>query len=825
MCKVVASCFESTTKWRTIVLKKKPATGCCVDDAVHLFRRNDWLRGESGLLLRLLRSHNMMVVKQPSSQDHQSDQCTSDVFTSSENSESNLGDFDSNSESDLNKSCSNMNHTFASRSGGILLANNPFAVKTTAATKSLADSTENKEGRPIVAPATFTPNPIPIRLNSDVDVDVDVDANAIRTGNCSTTSFKLKPAVLTNPFAKCDSVSERQEVSTSDEMALDSSNGTKAACTSGHIRANANSNANHNHHHVINSGENHQHHHVSTTNSSTISRTSVAVNSGIPRAILTPADASFVFGQNMNERVTNVCNNSQNSSSSNGNLLLPSFGGSPELVEPEPRREEKAALNGEAAKSSKAKSLHESALEYESRKVKRTYDEVLVVTGEEEESNVLQVNCKLFTFDQKNSSWVERGRGLLRLNDKDESAAEGALQSRLVMRTQGSLRVVLNTKVWAGMAIEQPSQRSVRLTAMDGDGVKVFLVMASAKDAEQLFNALNWRVKTLKSVEEQNHHQQDRFPVDASCGVAANSEDVLHCQPSTTTSDDSSSSPKRRRVNEPDNQLDDDDDDDDSNCSEFGTNIQDTSIDSTSRNKTHTFEADSGNLSSSSFYTVNLMIFFHQIRLVSPEVIIDKGSDNVNCEEDRTHYRANALTCIFRCLMRPTNLRADMWSSSTQVTFEENDAIFAIAHPFGVVAALVNICNLMVAALGTNSSLSLRHRRYACTIQSSTTQFPPLPPTSDNRQATTDKRQPTIDNRQPKSTIAADKRNQPSPPTSEINHRRRQAKSTIAADKRNQPSPPTSTSEFQPSTNNLTLLKGNRSAEGGEEKEVERGKE
>ena len=45
------------------------------------------------------------------------------------------------------------------------------------------------------------------------------------------------------------------------------------------------------------------------------------------------------------------------------------------------------------------------------------------------------------------------------------------------MRVQGSLRLVLNTKVWAGMSVEHPSEKSVRLTAFDPQGVKVFLVM------------------------------------------------------------------------------------------------------------------------------------------------------------------------------------------------------------------------------------------------------------------------------------------------------------------------------------------------------------
>lgn len=46
------------------------------------------------------------------------------------------------------------------------------------------------------------------------------------------------------------------------------------------------------------------------------------------------------------------------------------------------------------------------------------------------------------------------------------------------MRTQGSLRVVLNTKIWPGMTIERASVKSVRITAMDTDEtIKIFLIM------------------------------------------------------------------------------------------------------------------------------------------------------------------------------------------------------------------------------------------------------------------------------------------------------------------------------------------------------------
>ena len=41
-----------------------------------------------------------------------------------------------------------------------------------------------------------------------------------------------------------------------------------------------------------------------------------------------------------------------------------------------------------------------------------------VVTGEEEESNVLQANVKMYLFDTEKKNWAERGRGVLRLNDE-----------------------------------------------------------------------------------------------------------------------------------------------------------------------------------------------------------------------------------------------------------------------------------------------------------------------------------------------------------------------------------------------------------------------
>lgn len=63
------------------------------------------------------------------------------------------------------------------------------------------------------------------------------------------------------------------------------------------------------------------------------------------------------------------------------------------------------------------------------------------------------------------------------MNDMD------AENSRIIVRTQGSLRLMLNTKVFNGMVVERPNDRSVKFTGVDlcedekAGAVKVFLVM------------------------------------------------------------------------------------------------------------------------------------------------------------------------------------------------------------------------------------------------------------------------------------------------------------------------------------------------------------
>ena len=77
------------------------------------------------------------------------------------------------------------------------------------------------------------------------------------------------------------------------------------------------------------------------------------------------------------------------------------------------------------------------------------------------------------------------------------------LSSRIVMRTLGSLRVILNTKVYHGMSVEKPNEKSVRLTGMEDGVAKVFLITASPKDTNALHSALKSRLAELKSAQEE----------------------------------------------------------------------------------------------------------------------------------------------------------------------------------------------------------------------------------------------------------------------------------------------------------------------------------
>lgn len=92
----------------------------------------------------------------------------------------------------------------------------------------------------------------------------------------------------------------------------------------------------------------------------------------------------------------------------------------------------------------------------------------------------------LFPFPGDPLSWQRCGQplsGAVQVGAAGPAQLSGLLVA--VMRTQGSLRLILNTKLWAQMQIDKASEKSIRITAMDTEdqGVKVFLISVSGTQA------------------------------------------------------------------------------------------------------------------------------------------------------------------------------------------------------------------------------------------------------------------------------------------------------------------------------------------------------
>ncbi|XP_033376098.1 ran-binding protein 3 isoform X5 [Parus major] len=208
------------------------------------------------------------------------------------------------------------------------------------------------------------------------------------------------------------------------------------------------------------------------------------------------AHQAFVFGQNLRDRVKLGDESDETTDVQNAGLLTSDI---------------PSATNYFLQYISSR--VHQNQMKVVQRVIRRMLLQSLGLNRLLRRPHQKKIQCKLFVFDKSSQSWVERGRGLLRLNDM-ASTDDGTLQSRLVMRTQGSLRLILNTKLWAQMQIDKASEKSIRITAMDTEdqGVKVFLISASSKDTGQLYAALHHRILALRSRVEQEQEVKNVAP-------------------------------------------------------------------------------------------------------------------------------------------------------------------------------------------------------------------------------------------------------------------------------------------------------------------------
>eukprot|EP00188_Purpureofilum_apyrenoidigerum_P004163 Plantae.Rhodophyta-Purpureofilum_apyrenoidigerum.ctg4580.p1 GENE.Plantae.Rhodophyta-Purpureofilum_apyrenoidigerum.ctg4580~~Plantae.Rhodophyta-Purpureofilum_apyrenoidigerum.ctg4580.p1 ORF type:complete len:411 (+),score=83.83 Plantae.Rhodophyta-Purpureofilum_apyrenoidigerum.ctg4580:393-1625(+) len=116
-----------------------------------------------------------------------------------------------------------------------------------------------------------------------------------------------------------------------------------------------------------------------------------------------------------------------------------------------------------------------------------------ISNGEEEEEEQFRGRAKLYELEANDSKtqWKERGVGNLKLNVHKETH-----KARLIMRSEGSLRLVLNASLWGDFNLNRANEKNVRFCCIGEDSqLANYLVKFPLKeDLDKLVLAVDkWR--------------------------------------------------------------------------------------------------------------------------------------------------------------------------------------------------------------------------------------------------------------------------------------------------------------------------------------------
>lgn len=134
----------------------------------------------------------------------------------------------------------------------------------------------------------------------------------------------------------------------------------------------------------------------------------------------------------------------------------------------------------------------------------KEFKEAKVETGEENEEVELRTRAKLYeleTLEGDNRRWKEKGVGVLKLNLHKEKKT-----GRLLMRTEATLRVILNTPIFKGMKFDRATVRSLRFQGFgegqEGNKMSSYLLRFTAKEKlEELLERVNKLQESQKEEE------------------------------------------------------------------------------------------------------------------------------------------------------------------------------------------------------------------------------------------------------------------------------------------------------------------------------------
>lgn len=125
-----------------------------------------------------------------------------------------------------------------------------------------------------------------------------------------------------------------------------------------------------------------------------------------------------------------------------------------------------------------------------------------VKSGEENEETIFQVNAKLYHMELSKMSlgWKEKGFGVIKVNKFIKSPAEN-YTSRLVMRQNGNLKLILNLpilngfQVLKGMPSSLTANKFIRLQVLEaGEPVQYAIKVGQPDNAEKLYDSIKQQI-------------------------------------------------------------------------------------------------------------------------------------------------------------------------------------------------------------------------------------------------------------------------------------------------------------------------------------------
>lgn len=152
---------------------------------------------------------------------------------------------------------------------------------------------------------------------------------------------------------------------------------------------------------------------------------------------------------------------------------------------------------------------------------------VTVTTGEEDDDVMFQTACKLHSFDKERKKWVEKGLSTIKINRRMEN---NEVHYRIVARTTGNHRVVINSKVFADMLLERVDGKRIKISAtgVDSSAVQIFLITIGFSKTEinidQLFGTLSDVLNKEKALSSSGGRKRKADDGDASEAVEAKKE-------------------------------------------------------------------------------------------------------------------------------------------------------------------------------------------------------------------------------------------------------------------------------------------------------------